>query len=144
MPCVTRLLCLGGNPGVALAQHVKLAAPPLQVTDCSSSTVLRCTAPGSDPGALRADVFIPKAGNRQSPEVDFTKTGALSRTDLGTVAVIMRAANNIVQHHDGVSSIQVSVWKPVMQSKVIRRALLRDPQQPGWRTVPALHAGRAA
>lgn len=80
----------------------------MQVTDCGASTVLRCTAPGGDPGALRADVFIPKAGNWQMPEVDFTKMGAFSRADLGTVAVVMRAANNIVQHHDGVSSVQIN------------------------------------
>ena len=102
---------LHGKTRVASAKSLKLTASLLQVTDCGASTVLRCTAPGGDPGALRADVFIPKAGNRQAPEVDFTKAGAFSRADLGTVAGVMRAANNIVQHHDGVSSIQVSVQR---------------------------------
>lgn len=143
MPCITWLLCLGGQPWSCLSTQLELAAPRLQVTDCGASTVLRCTAPGGDPGALRADVFIPKAGNWQMPEVDFTKMGAFSRADLGTVAVVMRAANNIVQHHDGVSSVQVRVCRAVLQSKAIGCALLRDQRQHGWRTVPALHARMA-
>ena len=128
---VTRLLCLGGQTGVPL-QRLEPAAPLLQVTDCGASTVLRCTVPGGDPGALRADVFIPKAGNRQSPEVDFTRTGAFSRADLGTVAGVMRAANNIVQHHDGVSSIQVSDWKAIMQRQGDRMCLAQGPTKQGW------------